>query len=129
MSTYRGPNARRLINQHIQDPLHFAGQTAIWRRYVSASAGTPMAGFGASAVYVDQVITGVFGTPPAVLKLAQLQTDAGQSMVADFTVATREKLARDDRLIWNGETYRVDGDPVPVPLTNSYISTLKRGRS
>lgn len=129
MSTYRNPNANRIRNQLDNMPLQFAGQTAIWRQYVSASAGNPAIGLGDSACYVESIITGVFGTPPAVLNLIQQQTNAGQQVIADFTVSTRERLTRHDELVWNGETYRVDGDPVPSPLNGSYISTLVRGRN
>lgn len=126
--SYRGPKPKRIAGQAIANPLLHAGQTATWRQYVSASAGNPMLGMGDSACYRESTITGVFGSPPALLRLSQAQTPGGAVIQADFLVSTRERLGRRDELVWNGEVYRVEGDPVPSVLNGQFVSPLKRGR-
>lgn len=126
---YRGPDSRRIDNQYLIDPLTHAGQTATWRAWVSASTGNPIMGIGGTDFYTERTITGVFGTPPAVMRLPETQTPGGMVSNANFTMTSREKIGRRDELLWNGELYRIEGDPVPSVINGSYISILKRGRS
>lgn len=119
--SYRGPDARRIAGQEA-DIFRRAGYTATWRQFVSATSGVPAAGLGGSSYYREQTITALFGAG----RQPERQVPGGMIAAAELLVTTRERLGRRDELVWRGETYRVDGDPVPAPVTNQWISPVKR---
>lgn len=119
--SYRGPNARRVATQE-HDIFRYAGFTATWRQFVSATSGTPAAGLPGSSYYREQTITALFGAASQ----PERQTPGGMIAAAELFVTTRETLGRQDELIWRGQTYRIESDPVPAPVTNQWISHIKR---
>lgn len=121
--TYRGPNPDRIRNQQVGDILRYAGHTVTWQQYVSASAGVSVAGFGSTPSYREQRITALFGP----VRQPEVQTPAGMMALGELACTTRERLGRQDRLVWNGVTYRVESDPAPAPMTNAYYCVIKRG--
>lgn len=123
--SYRGPQTQRIASE-LTDIFRHAGQTATWRQYISASAGVSVAGFGSSAFYREQTITAVFGqyVLPAIV---ENQREAGIVVQGVFNVTTREKLARNDELIWNSVTYRIESEPVPARMAGTWLSQVKRG--
>ncbi len=125
--SYRGPQPGRIRQQVDSDIFRHAGQTATWRQYVSASAGVSVAGFGGSAYYREQRITGVFGdnqTP----RFAEKQGAGGMIAAGEMMAVTREKLGKQDELTWRGVTYRVESDPTPSRLDGAWVTILKRGK-
>ncbi len=121
---YRSPDPQRQRKQTNATVMKYAGNTATWMQYISASGGIPAAGIGATAFWREQVITAVFA--PAAGQ-EEMQTPGGMLAAADLTVATEQQLGRNDRLLWRGVEYRVDSDPQPSKLNNGWISLIKRG--
>ena len=121
---YRGPDPARIQAQQSQNQFAFAGETVVWKTYVSASAGTPAAGIGASAAYAYRTITALFGpvTQPEV------QTPAGMFAAGMFACTTREKLGRNDELVWKSSGYRIDSDPTYSRLSSAWTCIVKRGK-
>lgn len=130
---YRNPH-RPLMNKQSDEILKYAGQTATWRQYISASAGVAVAGFGSAVSYREQTITAVFGGGGAnmggtVLTNLQTQRAAGQLAAGTVRVTTEERLSDRDEIIWNGIRYRVDTDSQFSPLNGYWMSMLVRGDS
>lgn len=126
--SYRGPNNQRIANQQQANQFAHAGQTAIWRQYISASAGVSVAGFGSTPFYRQQLITALFkSTVGFTLTQPELQTPAGMTVDADFLVVTRQQMHRQDELMWRGTAWRIESDSQPSRLDGSYINVLKRG--
>lgn len=119
---YRTPDAVAFNRQQAENHIRYAGQTAVWRQYVSASAGVAAAGFGSAPSYREQTITALFGR----VEQKEDSTPAGMLANADIYAVTREKIGRQDLLTWRGTTYRVESDPSPARLTNTYMTLLKR---
>ncbi|MEB3269970.1 MAG: hypothetical protein VKJ09_15625 [Leptolyngbya sp.] len=124
---YRGANRKRAKNQ-TSDIFQDAGQTALWRRYVSAEVSTSaiFAGVAPSAYYVESVVTGVFGRGTVPYQ-GETQTPGGMVVSDSFTVTVREPLARGDELQWRGVTYRVESDPSPSTPNGTWVATLNQG--
>jgi hypothetical protein len=105
-----------------------AGQTAVWRKYVSASAGNPVLGLGSASYYAERWITAQFyGVPGQGFSLPDNQTFAGMVTQGSFAVSTREELGQQDELVWRGDTYRIESDTVPTRIGGSNIYAIKRG--
>ncbi len=121
---YRGPNSARISRQSRANQFAYAGQTAIWRQYVSASAGRSFMGIGAGSGYRQQVITALFAA--AYSGQPEMQTPAGLIANADFMVTTQVQMKRTDELIWRGVTYRVESDPTPSRMDSTWMSLVKR---
>jgi len=122
---YRGPQSYRQQRQ-ATDVLHMAGVTATWRQFVSAAGGNPDVGLEDTEYWRSQTITASFGDVD-VARLPEHQTPAGMIAKGDLYCVTREQLNREDELIWNGNTYRVESDPVRARMTQGWVSLLKRG--
>lgn len=122
---YRSPDPSRIAQQQAQI-MQFAGQTATWRQYVSASAGVSVAGFGSTPFYAERTITALFAPLP---RAPEAQQPAGMIISDEFQVTTREHLQRQDELRWRGERYRVESDPSPATLPGTYVFTVKRGQN
>lgn len=122
---YRNPDQRRILNQS-QTIFQYAGQTATWRQYISASAGVSVAGFGVTPFYAERTITALFAPLP---RAPEMQQPAGMIVSDEFQVTTKEHLQRQDELRWRGERYRVDSDPSPATLPGTYVFTVKRGQN
>ena len=121
MAGYRGPDATR-IRAQTTNILQYAGQTAIWQHFVSASGGTPAAGLTNTLYFRQTVITALFSN----LQQPEDATPAGMIAGSRFSVISQERIERDDRLIWNGIDLRVDSDPVTSRISNLWVSEAVR---
>ena len=126
MAGYRGPDATR-IRAQTTNILQYAGQTAIWQHFVSASGGTPAAGLTNTLYFRQTVITALFSN----MQFGNMQqpedaTPAGMIAGSRFSVISQERIERDDRLIWNGVDLRVDSDPVTSRISNLWVSEAVR---
>ena len=125
MSMYSRPDKRRL-NQNAERIYQYAGVTATWRQYVSASAGIPEAGIGDGQYYRLQTITGQFGTMIGLPRIGESNGAAGQIAAGLFQMTTRERIGRQDEIVYNANLYRVESDPVPAPLAGWWVTQIKR---
>jgi len=123
--SYRGPNPARMQTQ-VADILRQVGQTAVWRQYASASDGVDAVGLGETRHYREQTITALF-YQGYTTNVRERQTPAGLLAAGEFAASTRERLARDDELIWRGVTYRVESDPMPGRVAGLWVAVLARG--
>ena len=121
MAGYRGPDATR-IRAQTTNILQYAGQTAIWQHFVSASGGTPAAGLTNTLYFRQTIITALFSN----LQQPEDATPAGMIAGSRFSVISQERIERDDRLIWNGVDLRVDSDPVTSRISNLWVSEAVR---
>jgi hypothetical protein len=120
---YRGPDLRRQQTQLAANQYAYAGQNVTWRAYVSASGGVAVAGLGATGYYREIGITALFRPLPS---LPESQTPAGMIAAGQFEMTTREAVGRGDEIRWANVTYRIEGAPVPVPMTSGYVSVVVR---
>lgn len=121
---YRGVNTARIAVQQT-DAFRYAGQTATWRQYISASAVTSSAryaGFSDAPRYQERTITALFGR----VEQNEQQQAAGMMAAADIFAVTREPIGRQDEITWQGTTYRVEGVPVPARIAGTWTVMLKR---
>lgn len=123
--SYINPNKSRMNAQMTNNIMRFAGQTAVWRAYVSASAGNPMAGYPDRLYYREQTITGMFS--PLVPANVQQQYEAGTFPAGDVSLTSKERMTSRDEVVYNGERYRVDTDSQPSVMNGYYMSVLRRG--
>lgn len=100
-----------------------AGQTATWQRYVSASAGNPTGGIGASAYMVTQTITALF----APYDNPEVLTQAGLFSSGLLHITTREHLGRNDVIKYRNSAWRVYSDGTQINILDSWQYTLKLG--
>ena len=102
-----------------------AGETAIRRVFVSASAGTPVYGLGDDASFDQHVITGLF----AQVQFDEQNVPGGQFYAGDMWASTNERLGPQDEIVWRGTVYRVESDPIPQKITNNTVwrTLLRRG--
>jgi hypothetical protein len=104
----------------------YAGTLVTWRAYVSASGGVSVAGLGATGYYREQAISALFRPLPS---LPETQTPGGMIAAGTFEMATREAVGRGDEILWANCRYRVEGAPVPVPMTSGYVSIVARAEA
>lgn len=122
---YRNPNPRRMALQ--SDVIkQYAGETAVWRQFASATSGNPAVGLGSARYYRQQVITGVFGDG-VVTTNAFGQRAVGQLQDGQIRVVTTEKLNSNDEVVYQGNTYRVDSEPTVSTFNGRWIAILNRG--
>lgn len=125
--SYRGPRAER-IGAQFEQVQGWAGESCVWRQYVSAASATSgyYAGAGVTRYYREQWITGL-------LFMTDRQRDAqlpgGMVTQGDVMISTVAALGDQDEVVWRGVTYRVEGDSVPNHLGGRvwYTTPLKRG--
>lgn len=126
MSIWSKPNARTQSNDFYANHIPGASQSVTWRRYVSGSTGIPEAGLYGSAYYTEKSISAYMGQYfPANVR--QQQFGGGMIPVGAFIAVTPHPLQKDDELVWNGNTFRVEGEPTRVALTQNYVVEIKRG--
>ena len=95
----------------------FAGETAQWRAYVSASAGTPVAGVGNEPQFIVRTITALFAQPKA-----DEQTVAGGEFLAgDMMASLPHQPHANDEILWRGNVYRVQGHPIPQRILGNNV--------
>jgi hypothetical protein len=130
--THIDPNFQRNA-WHTHYVQEYAGQTATWRQYVSASAGNAMAGYGSVSYYREQTITAVFGGGGVGggVTNANLEQTRAAGMIAEgnIRISTSFPLSNRDEVIWQGVRYRVDTNSQLSRMNQHYMSILVRGDS
>ena len=93
-----------------------AGETATLRRYISASAGSPIYGYGPQNMYFSAfTITGLFYWGGHSNPRERLQA-GGITTEGKLFVATQFAIDQRDEITWRGTAMRVDGDVIPENL-------------
>lgn len=125
MSRWSQPNKARIQQQINNAQYPSVGFPVTWRQWVSGVDGVEVAGFDASAYYREQTITAFMGQfiPP---NIRQHSTLAGMIPAGAFFAITREPLGKNDLLVWQSGTFRVEGEPIHLALTQQYIVEVKR---
>lgn len=123
---YRGPDLKRQQQQMAANHYAYAGQSVTWRAYISASGGVNVAGFGATGYYRELAITALFRPLPS---MPEVQTPGGMIAAGRFEMTTREAVGRGDEIVWANVAYRIEGAPVPVPMTSGYVSIVARAEA
>lgn len=129
--SYRGPNTRRLAAQQ-REVAGYAGETGVWRQYVSAASGLSglWAGAGITRYYQERAITGLWAAPQiGESRFRETQLPGGQVMAGDVVLSTPDELGPQDEVVWRGVTYRVEGDATPIHMGGRvwYRTVLRRG--
>lgn len=122
MSQFSRPDRNR-INVQAEQIFQYAGNTATLRTFVSAVTGVPDAGIGSAVYYAQRTITAQFMSLPS---LPENVGGAGLIAAGQFQMVSREKVGRQDELLWRTSTYRIDSDPVPSNLPGWWVTILKR---
>lgn len=124
MSMYSRPDKKRM-NTNADRIFTHAGVTATWRQDVSASGAVPEAGIGDTQYYRAQTITGHFGFQ---FLPRFMENVAAPGLIAAGVVqmSTRERIGRQDEIIYNSGTYRVESDPVPAAMPGWWVTQIKR---
>lgn len=123
------PDPKRL-NANAERIYLNAGNTATWQQFVSAVDGNPVAGLGSAVYYREQTLTAHFGMGMAGGGLPTLMENIaapGQIAAGMVPMTSREKIGRQDQIVWRGTTYRVESDPIPAHIVGWWITMLKRG--
>lgn len=96
-----------------------AGETAVLRTWVSASAGAGAAHFGVQPPdhFADSLITAlfasdIFGAP----RPFERDRAGGQAQEARLQVTTTQPINARDEIIWRGTAYRIAGGAIPQHL-------------
>lgn len=120
---YRGPNPTRMLNQS-RDPFQHAGQTATLRSFVSAWTGNPALGLGGGSGYLSRTITALFREAA----LIQAETPSIGGLIASNAVqmTTRERVTRNDAIVWRGVVHRLESDPVREHIFGAWVAQIKR---
>lgn len=104
----------------------FVGETAVWRQYVTAQAGTPSYGRGNSPQYAERTITGLFNP----VSFDEIAAAGGQYLAGDMKATLIDcKPGTRDEVIWSGTVYRVESEVIPQALfnRNGWRMILRRG--
>jgi hypothetical protein len=122
---YRGAKGKKRITDNTRHIQEQHGETATWRRYVSALTGVSVAGFGPTPYYAERLITALFYQDQA---LKEAQTEPGQSTNARFRVTVSEPLTAQDELVWRGFTFRIESESQPQRINNTYSYIIAKGQ-
>jgi len=108
------PDANRfsLLRQNISAVMAAAGQTAMWRDYISASAGAAEFGMGTAIFYIQKPLTALFQP----LRPQEIQAAGGFYLAGDIRMTTFEPVSKRDEITWEGSRYAFISDPAIVNL-------------
>ena len=127
---YRNPQHPRHAAQKsvIQQ---YAGQTALWHKWASATTGNPVAGLGRTDYFQTSVITGVFGgggDGGGVMAVNyQGARPGGQIGAGNVRLVTDAQINNRDEGTWQGVRYRAETDAQPTIMASGYwMITLTR---
>lgn len=109
----RRPDVDR-VNRNFSGIQAGAGETALLRVYVSASAGVPQFGVQAGQAFRDELVTGLFTIPEGTPR--EYQGPGGQAQAAQLQVTLDRAVAARDELLWRGSAYRLAGPAMPTVL-------------
>lgn len=116
------------VQRQTRDIGQFVGETATWRKFVSAAGGNPAYGEGETEYYVERRVTGLFKP----VEFEEIAAAGGQFVSGDVmaTVLDCQPGSRDE-FIWRGTIYRAESDPVPQRIVGSsaYRLLLRRGEA
>lgn len=120
------PDSRRLGTQLLERAVPVASQTALWQHWVSATSASAHLGIGESAFYREQMITAFFGQVIGAT-LGETQTPAGVAQMGKLAITSDYVLSSADRIVWRGNSYRVDSEPRVNRINATYTYGLKAG--
>lgn len=123
--SYRGVNSRRNNLNFQSEILRQAGHTALWRQWISASAGASFAGFGSAEYYREQVITAIIGQG-IVATNTEDQRAAGMLAAGTLRITTQQRLASEDEIVWRGVRYSVETESQPSLMDGTWMATIVR---
>jgi hypothetical protein len=123
MAGYRGFNPTRAFNQ-TRDIFQGAGQTATLKTFVSAWTGNPALGLGGGSGYQSRTITALFRE--AALIQAENPTVGGLVASNMVQMTTKERVTRNDQIVWRGVVHRLDSDPVREGIWGAWVAQIKR---
>lgn len=86
------------------------GETAILKRYVSASNASPRFGIGTQYYYNQINITGLFAVQQQIREAPQ---GGGTTTYGQLYISTPNEFSQRDEIVWRGSAYRVDGSIQP----------------
>jgi len=124
MSLYRQPTGRR--NQQVADVMRYAGHTAVWHQFVSATTGNSVAGIGGVDYYQQNTVSAFFGQYFLPVE-SERPGAAGQIVVGRFNMVSQFRPGTADEITWDGVLYRVDSDSKPSKLAGMYLTEIQRG--
>ena len=116
-----------------RDIARWVGETATYRAFASAVSQGVMseaAGVGASAYYVQRLVTGLFSyaSPPFV----ENYFPGGTVITGDVFATLIDCVPNaNDEITWQGVNYRVVGTPIPQHIAgqSAYRMLLRRGQA
>lgn len=123
--SYRGAQYKRFNQAFHSHVLSQAGHTALWRQYISASAGVSFAGFGSAESYREQMITAIIGQGVVATNTEQ-QRGAGMLAEGTLRITTQQRLASEDEIIWRGVRYSVETESQPSLMDGTWMATIVR---
>jgi hypothetical protein len=107
------------------------GETATWRKFISAGGGNPAAGVAKTHYYVERTITGLLSpVEPATIAFMEMMGQGGTYIQGDMEATLIDCQPGDkDQIIWLGVSYEAVSDPIPMKLVNrsGYRLILRRG--
>jgi hypothetical protein len=120
---------KRRQNLQMRDNImQYAGQTATWRQWISASAGNASIGYGDKPFYRQQTITALFANANQVVGTnTEGQYPGGQFPSGMLMMTTRYPVSYRDEILYNGRRYRIDADSQPSVMNGYFMTTLTRG--
>ena len=107
------------IRQGLSAVMQHAGETAVWRQYVSASAALAQYGLGSANTYVSRTITGLF----APLRPQEVMQPGGFYQAGDLRCTCFEPISTRDEFLFEGSRYQAITTPVTVSLFGSAAHT------
>lgn len=111
------PDYGRMQRQH-NTIAEFAGETARWQAYVSASAGDkPAYGGGNEPQYITRTITALFAQP----RINEQPVEGGEFLAGDMMVSMANQPHANDRIVWRGNVYLIQGHPIPQTVLGAQV--------
>ena len=112
------------LRQNLSAVNQAAGQTAIWRQYISASAQLAEYGQGTALYYVQRPITGLFQP----LKPMEVLQAGGFYQVGDVRLTVTDSINIRDEFVWDNTRYQVVSEPVSTNLFGvpSVMTVIRR---
>lgn len=125
MPSYIAPNKLRMNAQMRDNIMPFAGQTATWKQWISASSGVAVAGYGQVNHFRSQTITALFNAG-MVAANTENQVAGGQLPSGMLQMTSRERVGFRDEILYNGFRYRIDADAQPSVMNGYYMTMIRR---
>ncbi len=101
------PDTLRQVQRHMASGMTMFSHSVIWRKYISASAGDPDMGISDKLMYQSRSTQ----MQLKQLSLEEAQLVGGQDIYGSYEIVTTDPVGLRDEVIYDGETYRVQGLP------------------